>query len=189
MNDFAINLFIPPTIEGSSAAILAHMYAQENDGTVSIVRCAFDEFADTKVKELLHHITVADGYNAPQPMRREIWVVDFRLSEMTRDELIWFSGYKDGRIARNIKTGNDARALIGFAATSGNTKKSFSNYVTQLSVPNNDYALLYDMLDYDEYEHLLAYLLREHPNAKDVTKEDYVLNMFVEHAKKKAHLK
>lgn len=184
MNDFVINLFIPPTIEGSAAAILAHMYAHENDGTVSITRCAFDEFADTKVKELLHHITVADGYNAPQPMRREIWVVDFCLSEMTTDELVWFSGYKDRRIARNIQTGNDAKTLIGFASTA----KSFANYVTQLSVPNNDYALLYDMLDYDEYEHLLAYLLREHPNAKDVTKEDYVLNMFVEHAKK-THLK
>ena len=185
MNDFVINLFIPRTIEGSAVAILAHMYAHENDGTVSIVRCAFDEFADTKVKELLHHITVADGYNAPQPMRREIWIVDFRLSEMTRDELMWFSGYKDGRIARNIHTGNDARTLTGIEPTT----KSFSNYVTQLSVPNNDYVLLYDMLDYDEYEHLLAYLLQKHPNAKDVIKEDYVLNMFVEHAKKKAHLK
>lgn len=185
MNDFVINLFIPPTIEGSAVAVLAYMYANENDGAVSIVRCAFDEFADTKVKELLHHITVADGYNAPQPMRREIWIVDFRLSEMTRDELMWFSGYKDGRIARNIHTGNDARTLTGIEPTT----KSFSNYATQLSVPNNDYVLLYDMLDYDEYEHLLAYLLQKHPNAKDVIKEDYVLNMFVEHAKKKAHLK
>lgn len=184
MNDFVINLFVPPTIEGSAVAVLAHMYANENDGTVSITRCAFNDFADTKVKELLHHITVADGYNAPQPMRREIWVVNFRLSEMTRDELMWFSGYKDGRIACNIRVGNEARTLIGFASMLSNGIKSFSNYVTQLSVSDNDYALLYDMLDYDEYEHLLAYLLQKHPNAKDVIKEDYVLNMFVEHAKK-----
>ena len=41
------------------------------------------------------------------------------------------------------------------------------------------------MLDADEFEHLIAYLLQEHPMAEDVTKEDYVLNLFVEHEKKR----
>lgn len=44
---------------------------------------------------------------------------------------------------------------------------------------------LYNMLDADEFEHLMAYLLQAHPTAEDVTKEDYVLSLFVEHEKKR----
>lgn len=49
----------------------------------------------------------------------------------------------------------------------------------------NNYKMLYNMLDDDDFEHLIAYLLQKHPNAADVSKEDYVLNMFVEHEKKR----
>jgi hypothetical protein len=41
------------------------------------------------------------------------------------------------------------------------------------------------MLEPEEYESLMAYLLAEHPKAEDVTKEDYVLSMFVERERKK----
>ena len=49
---------------------------------------------------------------------------------------------------------------------------------------DNSIALLYNMLDDDEFEHLMAHLIKQHPDAEDVTTEDYVLNLFVEHAKK-----
>ena len=51
--------------------------------------------------------------------------------------------------------------------------------------PESGYRLVYSMLDEEEYEHLIAYLLQEHLGAEDVTKEDYVLSLFVEHEKKR----
>ena len=187
MNNFVINLFIPPTIEGSAVAVLAHMYANENDGGVSIVRCSSDTFANHEIQELLRHITMADGYNAPQPERREIWIVGFNLNEMVKDELVWFAGHKQGRKAVRFTTDNEAQILLDCKDII-RRPWSFENFIKQLFVPDNNYSLLYNMLEPDEYERLLAYLLREYPNAKDVSHEDYVLNMFVAHAKK-AHLK
>ena len=188
MNDFVINLFIPPTIEGSAVAILAHMYANENEGGVSIVRCSSDAFANHEIQELLRYITMADGYNAPQPEHREIWVVGFNLNEMVKDELVWFAGHKQGRKAVRFTTDNEAQMLLDCKDIIRHPW-SFENFIKQVFVPDNNYSLLYNMLEPDEYERLLAYLLRGYPNAKDVSQEDYVLNMFVEHAKKKAHLK
>jgi hypothetical protein len=37
------------------------------------------------------------------------------------------------------------------------------------------------MIDPDEFEHLVSYLLKTYPNADDITTEDYVLNLFLSH--------
>lgn len=182
MENFIVNLFIPNSSNGSDAAIVAHMYAYDHQGTVSIERCKNDEEANQKIQELLHYITIADGYNAPQPAHREIWIVGFQLKEMIYDELIWFKNFKQGRSFIRV---SGAFKLCTEIDTYKVTLLSLCHYFEQLCQANNNYFILRHMLDPDDYEHLIAYLLREHPCSKDVTQEDYVLNMFVEHEKKK----
>lgn len=55
-----------------------------------------DELNKT-VGELMRHITVADGYDAPQPSRRLVWIVGEGVNEDIHDELIWFATNKPGR--------------------------------------------------------------------------------------------
>ena len=183
MNNFVINLFIPYTQDGSSAAIIAHMCAHDHQGTVSIVRCRDYEEANQKIQELLRHITIADGYNAPQPQHREIWIIGFQLKEMIYEELVWFKNFKLGRSF--IKAFSASELLYDYLIPNGYSPCGLRRYLYKASFPNDNYALLYCMVDREEYENLMSYLLREHPQAEDVTKEDYVLNMFIEHEKKK----
>lgn len=178
-----INLFIPNTLDGSAAAIAAHIYAGENNGAVSIVRYRDENDLNQAIGELMRHITVADGFDAPQPERRIVWIVGGRLNTMVRDELHWFARHKPGREWEYGANGITLYALSKQTA-SQSLIHFFSHLVSKDDVSQN-IRLLYSMLDHDEFEHLMAYLLRQHPTAEDVTKEDYVLSLFVEHAKKK----
>lgn len=181
MENFVINLFIPHNDNGSDAAIVAHMYAHVHQGTVSIIRCKDDDEANQKIQELLHHITMADGYNAPQPERREIWIVGFHIKEMVADELMWFKRHKEGRCVLRIHNAITLYESIGYH----NLPPSLAHYFSRVCISDSNYSLLRKMLDPEDYEHLVSYLLWEHPKAVNITKEDYVLNMFIEHKKKR----
>lgn len=157
------------------------MIAHDCGGAVTIVRCCDTDDANQKVQELLHHITMADGYNAPQPQHREIWIVGLSLKQMVCDELGWFESFKPGRVVRRVRTAQELYTNI----TACNFPTSLGHFIGQLSVADSNYVSLYNMLEPDEYESLMAYLLAEHPKAEDVTKEDYVLSMFVERERKK----
>ena len=184
MENFVINLFIPYSQDGSSAAIIAYMYAYDHQGTVSIVRCCDNEEANQKIQELLHHITIADGYNAPQPEHREIWIVGFQLKDMIHDELIWFQGHKQGRSFLHFFRASEI--MYEHMLPNGwSPYRSLLCYIRSTPFSNSNYSILRRMLDPDDYEHLIAYLLRKNPIAQDVTQEDYVLNMFIEHERKK----
>ena len=148
---------------------------------MSVVRCYDNDEADAKVQELLHHITIADGYHAPQPEHREIWIVGLHVKEMIRDELNWFRQYADGRIVLRVNKALDLYST----RTDCNWPLSLGVFLCQSRDTESNYFILRKMLSAEEYEHLMAYLLREHPNAQDVTAEDYVLNLFVEHEKNK----
>lgn len=171
---------MPTACEGTDAAIVAHIYAHAHQGTVSIVRCWNDDAADAKVQELLHHITMADGYHAPQPEHREIWIVGLRLKAMVHDELRWFQGHSPGRIVRNVKSAMN----LYLDCTEQDFPLSLGFFLAQSNDTSSDYFRLRHMLSAEEYEHLVAYLLRKHPTAQDVTKEDYVLSLFVEHERR-----
>lgn len=181
MKNFVINLFIPCNDKGSDSAIIAQMYAYAHQGTVFIVRCMNDDEANIKVQELLHHITMADGYNAPQPEHREIWIVGLHIKEMVNDELTWFKGHKEGRYVLRAHNAITLYERIGYH----NLPASLAHYFSRVCISDSNYSLLRKMLDPEDYEHLVSYLLWEHPKATDITKEDYVLNMFIEHEKKR----
>lgn len=181
MNNNVFNLFVPNTIDGSCAAIIAHLCAHSKNGTVTVTRCENNDDAVQKVQQLLHYITMADGYKAPQPERREIWIVGFDLNGMTWDELNWFRGSQAGRIVRNTDSAYDLYISI----VDYDFPVSLGFFLSKVLDQNSDYSLLYNMLNQEDYEHLIAYLLFMHPMARDVAKEDYVLNMFVEHEKKR----
>lgn len=157
------------------------MVAQDHYGSLSIVRCQNSDEADRKVEELLHHITMADGYNAPQPQHREIWIVGFKLKEMVCDELGWFESFKPGRSVRRV--GCAEQLYVDLIAHK--FPVSLDHFFDQLSVSDSSYAFLHRMLEPEGYENLMVYLLRKHPKSKDVTEEDYVLSLFVEHEKKR----
>lgn len=161
------------------------MVAQDCYGSLSIVRCQNNDEADRKVEELLRHITMADGYNAPQPQHREIWIVGFRLKEMVCDELKWFESFKLGRVVRHVRCAE--QLYVDMIAN--NFPVSLGHFFGQISVENSNYLFLYRILEPEDYEHLMSYLLHEHPYAQDVTKEDYVLSLFIEHEKKKKNVK
>lgn len=150
---------------------------------MSIVRCEDDDEANKKIQELLCHITIANGYQAPQPTHREIWCVGFHINAMVRDELNWFRMTNKEHVVTIV---GSAESLY-YADTTLETyfPVSLGIFLGRLWQKNNDYEMLYNMLDDDDFENLIAYLLQEHPNAADVAKEDYVLNMFVEHEKKR----
>lgn len=182
MENFVINLFIPHNDNGSDAAIVAHMYAHDNHGSVSIIRCKNNDEADQKIQELLHHITIADGYNAPQPKHREIWIVDLYIKQKIADELVLFKNHKAGRF---VIRAHDAIAIWEGFIGYHNLPFSLNYYFSHARISDNNYSILRKMLEPEDYEHLVAYLLREYPKAEDVTKEDYVLSMFIEHERKK----
>ncbi len=182
MNNFMINLFIPRTQDGSAAAIIAHIYAYNKVGAVSIVRCEDDGKANQEIQKLLCHITIANGYQAPQPTHREIWCVGFHINAMVQDELNLFKMTDAEHI---VTTVDSAESLYNDMIFEAHFPSSLGIFLCKLGQKNNDYELLYNMLDDDDFENLIAYLLHEHPNATDVAKEDYVLNMFVEHEKKR----
>lgn len=151
-------------------------------GSVSIVRCEDDDEANQEIQKLLRYIITAKGYQASQPIYREIWCVGFQIDTMVRDELNWFHATDSKHV---VNTVDSAESLY--------TDKTFETYfpislgmfLGGLGQKNNNYDLLYHMLDEDEFEHLISYLLRKHPNDTDITEKDYVLNMFVEHEKKR----
>ena len=180
MENFVINLFIPHNDNGSDAAIVAHVYVHALQGTVSIVRCKDDDEANQKIQELLHHITMADGYNAPQPERREIWIVGLHIKEMVADELMWFKNYKPKRCVVRTWGARELCKKIFYS-----WPLSLEYYLSRSIISDSNYSLLRKMLDPEDYEHLVSYLLWEHPKAIDITKEDYVLSMFIEHEKKR----
>ena len=176
-----LNLFIPYGVEGSATAIMAHMYSYQLGGEVSIVRCEDSNEANQKIQELLHYITMADGYNAPQPKFREIWAVGFHLNGMVSDELMWFS-MKPGRCKFKAPT---ALCLFEDCGLKNYLPESLCSYIYNRRNESRGESILASMLADDDYEHLMAYLLRMHPHAEDVTKEDYVVSMFVENEKKR----
>ena len=157
------------------------MIAKDCGGTVSVARCHDREDAIQELESLLHYVTMADGYNAPQPQHREIWIVDLPINQRVCDELGWFESFKPGRVVRRVHTAKELYTNI----TSCNFPVSLGHFIGQLSVADSSYVSLYHMLEPEEYENLMAYLLAAHPKAEDVTKEDYVLSLFVEREKEK----
>ena len=133
----------------------------------------------------MRHITVADGYDAPQPKQRLVWIVGGRVNEMVHDELHWFAHHKPGR--SYIQALNSNYLFFGevWHFDLFSSLFSFFSHLSAQDEAGKNIQFLYNMLDADEFEHLMAYLLQEHPMAEDVTKEDYVLNLFVEHEKKR----
>ena len=166
---------------------MAHMVAEANHGSVVIHRCLNDETANRKIQELLNHITIAVGYGVQLPPHQEIWYYGFHLSPMVQDELTWFAAQPEHFVCANPQSCVFAYCHQLSRLPILNTR-SFGNFLSSVDSANegedNSIALLYNMLDDDEFEHLMAYLIPQHPDAKDVTTEDYVLNLFVEHAKK-----
>ena len=167
---------------------MAHMLAEANQGSVVIHRCMNDETANRKVQELLNHITIAVGYGVQLPLHQEIWYYGFHLSPMVQDELTWFAAQPEHFVYANPRSGvftyfhQRSRLPILNTRSSGNFMSSVDS--ANFEYEDNSIALLYNMLDDDEFEHLMAHLIKQHPDAEDVTTEDYVLNLFVEHAKK-----
>ena len=49
----------------------------------------------------------------------------------------------------------------------------------------NEFTFLYQMLDEEDFENLMAQILHDRPDKRFVPKEDYILNMFIEHEKKR----
>ena len=124
---------------------------------------------------------MADGYHVPQPAHREIWIVGLQLNEIVYNRLMWFECFKTGRVVRYVHTAEELYTSL----TRYNFPVSLGHFFGQLSISNSSYDFLYRMLEPEDYENLMVYLLRDHPYAKDVTKEDYVLSLFIEHGKKK----
>lgn len=107
---------------------------------------------------------------------------------MIQDELTWFSGSPERFVCKNPQD-----CVYDYCSTLAHqpvlNTRSFGGFLSAVdraanNHEDNNISLLYDMLDDDEFEHLMAYLIPQHPDAKDVTTEDYVLSLFVEHAKK-----
>lgn len=129
---------------------------------------------------------MADGYDAPQPEHREIWIFGFKTNLMVQDELVWFSRRTPNRSAYLIKPADLSLSVQAIMwANNLVCPNSLEQYLQRAMKPESGYRLVYSMLDEEEYEHLIAYLLQEHLGAEDVTKEDYVLSLFVEHEKKR----
>lgn len=56
--------------------------------------------------------------------------------------------------------------------------------ITEYGV-KHDFTLLYQMLDGEDFENLIAQILHDRSDKRFIPKEDYVLNMFIEHEKKR----
>lgn len=152
---------------------------------MSIVRYETKDELDQSVGELMRHITVADGFDAPQPEQRLVWIVGEYVSPMIQDELEWFARHKPGRSFVQAPCGS--YLYIGEIWKMGchTNLQNFFTHLTMQDSAGKNIQFLFNMLDAEEFEHLLSYLLQEHPYAQDVTKEDYVLSLFVEHEKKR----
>lgn len=172
-----INVFVRPTQDGSTAAVIAHMAAKQKNGTVVITRCENDEEAAREIQNLVYYTAIAKGYNVPQPFHREIWIVGFEISSINCEELDMFIKDSDEHIVYRCNHAENIYINI----TDYDWTLSLGYFLSKL----NNYEFLYNMLDDDEFEYLISYLLLEHPYSEDVTKEDYVLNLFVEHEKKR----
>lgn len=133
----------------------------------------------------MRHITVADGYGAPQPQHRAVWIIGGQINGMIVDELRWFSCHKPGRTT--IHPPNSKYLVIG-EMWNENYPPSLRYFLTHLEKKDSvgqNIEFLYSMLNDEEFEHLVAYLLEAHPAADDITNEDYVLSLFVEHEKQR----
>jgi len=129
----------------------------------------------------MRHITVADGFDASQPKQRYVWIVGSRVNTMVHDELEWFVHHKPGRA---YLQGSDGRYFDIDEEYPFSLKMLLYHWDKRDDAWKN-IELLFEMLDVEEFEHLVAYLLQEHPGTWDITTEDYVLSLFVEHEKNK----
>lgn len=145
-----------------------------------------------KFRELAHYIAIADDNNAPQPKMRIIWVIadHDHLDEKIFDEIeqLLERGISGIRCKYAISSNHLYSQETWRLAHLPGLNKFFYHLNVQDYIWEN-IVYLYHMLDADEFEHLVAYLLQAHPTAEDITKEDYVLSLFVEHEKKKRNLK
>ena len=182
MYDTMINLFIPRTFDGSMAAVFAHLYADDKDGGVHIVRYKNDDELNNKVEELMRHITIADGFEAPQPEHRYVWIVGSRVNNMVHDELHWFAKYKPGREYLQIEKSSSLWFMNNYEPIQkGHSLDKIFFHISEQDKVWERIQRLYTMIDPDEFEHLVSYLLKTYPNADDITTEDYVLNLFLSH--------
>ena len=172
-----INVFVRPTQDGSAAAVIAHIAAKQKNGTVTITRCEDNEEAAKEIQNLLYYTAIAKAYNTSQPFHREIWIVGFEVPSITYEELDMFIRDIKEHIVYNCNCAKN----IYINNTDYDWTLSLGYFISKL----DDYEFLYNMLDDDEFEHLVSYLLLEHPYSEDIMKEDYVLNLFVEHERKR----
>lgn len=147
------------------------------------MRYANENELNESVEDLLQYIATAEKYGAPLPEKRSVWIVGPMVNDEVHDELHSFVHRKSGRNYVQAKT---ASILYVFAGIYQGAVRSLNTFLYHLSAKDEvaqNIRLLYGMIEPQEFEHLVAYLLQEHPTADDITQEDYVLSLFVEHEK------
>lgn len=186
MNTFMINLFVPRTIDGSAAAIAAHFYAERGSGTVSVVRYEDDDELNEELEKLVCNISAVKKIKAPLPERRAIWVIGGTIYKKTYLALNPLCRTDEGVMC--VHPPNASALYLSELLLKTEDCTSIYHFFRGLAMKNaawENIEFLYNMLEDDEFEHLIAYLLKAHPHAQDVTKEDYVLSLFVDHEKKR----
>ena len=133
----------------------------------------------------MRQITIANGYGAPQPKQRLVWVVGGNINTMIQDELGWFTSNNAG--GRYFYAKDSAYLLIGemWHEEFPESLRNLFRHLQESDSVSKNVNLLYSMLDEKEFEYLMANLIQKHPSAQDVTEEDYVLSLFIEHEKKR----
>lgn len=181
MYEFVINAFVPDTLEGSAVATVAYIVADKNHGAVMIHRMPEnDAGASLQIQRLMRNIQDADTKQDPIASQIEIWVGNIATLPIVDDELTafnWNTGRKTLRCPTLFDLDTDNMHSVSYFLAD---VYAASEYGIQ-----NEVSILYDLIEPDEFECLMAHLLSQTPWKKFEIKNDYVLNLFVEREKKK----
>lgn len=159
------------------------MKAKCEDGNIFVHRST-DENIVNDLHSLLEIYKIAKEERVYPPVKQYIFVCGLDFTDGLSKELDKFRWFKN-----TIATHYDS-----FLDLWWDNKNSFDYYdypamrfVLDIYASNqdSDFSILYSLLCPDEFEHFVTYMLTESEGGRFVPSEDYTMDMFIEHEKKR----
>ena len=190
MKDFIVDLFVPDGYDASISAVIANIYVKDHSGALYVNRCTHDN-VDNKLKQLNDWISIAGQEGIGNPFHREIWIVGLYPSTNVKAEL-FDSLVKNHGCSRTFCCQSSVNLLIALLKNDDSwtfkIRPSILYFLSDMIAINekqNDLAVLYGLLDSNDFEYLVTQMLINRPEKRFVVSEDSILSMFVEHQKRK----
>lgn len=190
LHNFIVNVFATNDLDGAATAVLAHVYAKERNGAVT-VRYLSPEETDKELGGLIKCVMDAQARGDAMAKHIELWVNDMPLSDEVVRDVLWFRREDADDEHKRLSVILDGPYQLPCSpCTDFNTvTTAIIMFLSQVYAAThygvkNDVAILYDLLEHDDFVDVVASMLIQHPWHFCLT-DDSTLNMFISNYKRR----